>query len=193
MAANRYALALACVLGLSACTSAGGGPGGANDKRSGFDSLTGDEMCRMLPLDLVQRHFPDVEFYRTKGRVTGRDGGAFGSTRGVDCHYGGDSLGLDTTVQRTLGGRDVDAHLDLEFTDVNDQVIDFRRVSGLGSGAGFGRSPGLGDIASSTLAVIFDAGSGQYKLELSTIPDAQLRQLKPLAEALLPRIQDALS
>lgn len=144
----------------------------------------------MLPLKLVERQFDDVEFRRAEGHVSGR-----GLIAGVSCHYGGDGLGLDTTVRRTSRAIGVQEALDLVFTevdaDLNEELIEYERLDGLGAAAGYGPTVPLG-LAGNTLAVIIVVGQNTYKVGLRTMPDATLEQLKPLAEVLVPRVESAL-
>lgn len=187
MAARRVALALACLLGLTACSSADSEPEGT---RNPTESLSGDDLCRMLPLDRVERQFDDVEFFRAEGQESGR-----GLDTGISCNYGGGGLSLRTTVRKLLARQTVEAHLDLEFTevdvDLNEEVIEYERLDGLGAAAGYGQTVPLG-LAGNTLAVILIVGRNQYKVGLSTRPDATLEELKPLAEVLVPHVQSAL-
>lgn len=189
MAARRVALAFACLLGLIGCSSADGGSGGAGDTQSPIESLSGDDLCRMLPLKLVERQFDDVEFRRTEGRVDGRL-----PNPSPSCYYGGDVLGLTTRVDTTLRPLGVQGNLDLAFTevdtDLNEEVIEYERVEGLGAAAGYGPVP-LG-MASNHLVVIFEVGHDHYELKLRTSAEAKLKQLKPLAEVLVPPLQLAL-
>lgn len=188
MAAKRVAVSIACLLGLTGCTSADGGSGGTGDLQSPIKSLSGDELCRMLPLKLVERQFDDVEFRRPEGRVDGRL-----PNPSPSCYYGGVGLGLTTRVDTTLRPLGVQGNLDLAFTevdaDLNEEVLEYERVDGLGAAAGYGPVP-LG-MASNHLVVIFEVRHGHYELKLTA--SAELEQLKPLAEALVPRAQSALS
>jgi hypothetical protein len=186
--ANGIVLTFACLVGLAGCSSADGGSGGTVGKESPIESLSGEQLCRMLPQKALELQFSDVEFFDPKGRVDGRD-----PNPRVHCHYGGDALGLDTSVHNTVPSLGAKGNLELVFTDTNEDVTEYEPVAGLGAAAGYGPTALLDDLGGNTLAVILNAGNHQYTIELNTMPEAKLEQLKPLAEELLSHLEAALA
>lgn len=180
MRARLVAVIIATCTGVVACSEP--------PQAGGIERLTGDQFCRMLPKESVEKQFPDMESLSIEGKVDGR-----GITRATHCHYnGGIDLALISSVSRSIprsASSSAEDQLDSKFSDLDGKVISYKRIDGLGAAAGYGGPVGARDAE---LVVIFDIGSERYELELTALSKARLGQLKPLVEELLPRVQNVL-
>lgn len=165
-------------------------------KEPALGKLSADEMCGLLPKADVEGAFADKVT-----EVAGRRMAKMPFTI-VSCHYGIEfelmevetlPPGVDTQVSLGYRKKDTQQSLDQAFKDLDDKVVDYQQVDGLGTAAAFGRNAMHEDLGGHVLVVLFDAGGESYKLEVSASPKATLDQLKPLAEKLLAGLEKQLS
>lgn len=193
MRGSLIAAGLAVVgLLLSGC----GDDGPPEPEGAALSKLSGDDMCGLLPKSDVEQAFQD-KVTKVKG-----DSMAKAPFTIVSCHYGVEfelmevetlPPSVDTKVSMGYRKKDTQQSLDQAFRDLDDKVVDYQPVDGVGTAAGFGPNAMLEDLGGHVLVVLFDAGGESYKLEVGASPKGTLDQLKPLAEKVLAGLQKQLS
>lgn len=197
---------------LVACSSGEGEPGGGTPGASGADGtsseesqgsalekITADGMCGLLAAESVAQHL-DVEVEETEGKERGRAPvmrSPYFLTR--ECKYDTTEIGYLTTDLTTEWDEDdTDQQvLDGVFTDrskESEPVGDYDPVSGLGVLAGFGADPLLSqaEVAAQKLGVVLRIGEERLLLTVSwSLGNAEVAQLRPLAEELLKNLETA--
>lgn len=161
---------------------------------AGLTELSGDELCDLLPAKSVEDAFGD-KVTKTKGDSTAKAPFTI-----VSCKYSIDfklaeveTLPPGAEVKVSLPARgDEKQALDRAFTDLDDKVVRYEQVDGLGVAAGFGPDATLEDLGGDQLVVLIDAGGERYEMSVGATPKATLEQLKPLAEELLPGLTKTL-
>lgn len=161
-----------------------------------LSKLSGDDMCGLLPKPDVEQAFAD-KVTKVKG-----DSMAKAPFTIVSCRYAIEfelmevetlPPSVNTKVSMGYRKKNLQQSMDKAFTDLDDKVVDYEQVDGLGTAAGFGPDAMLEDLGGHVLVVLFDAGGESYKLEVGASPKATLDQLKPLAEKLLAGLQKQLA
>jgi hypothetical protein len=197
----------AALLVLSACsadggsaTSEGGRVGsGENEGVSALEQLSGDQLCGLLSAETIEQGL-DITVEGSEGTERGRAPEMqppYFLTRSCD-YSGTDGWAPSTYVTGEWDEDESDQQvLDRVFTDITgeaDSVGEYEPVPGLGTVAGFGSDATLseGGVAGRALGVVFYLGDERLLLSIELLGSAELEQVRPLAEELLTRLEDAL-
>lgn len=186
---QAWAVGVVC-LALAACSSGGSSSVGEDGetKPGSLAELTPSQMCEFLPTATVEKAY-DVTIAETKGDEIGRV-----PVRSVSCDYSEEGIGFEfeTSVELTHD-ESAQKSLDQEFTDLDDKVVDYQRVDGLGEPAGYGPDAKLEEFGGDVLAVVIrlDGEMVMVTLEVKR-DDGGLEQLKPLATALTDALKSKL-
>lgn len=179
----------AAVLVLAACSSegtdTGQDPQPPTQESSGLEALTEQRMCDLLSDEAIEKVFDT--------KVEGREGmkrGRAPISLSYECSYDSDGFPAVSTDLTTTRSSESDQEvLDGVFADRTHEdraVGPYQEVPGLGTLAGFGRDATLGKaVNASTLGVVFTVDSERLLLTISVTGQAELEQVRPLAEELL--------
>lgn len=159
-----------------------------------IEKLAGNELCGLLTNDSIKRALG----VKTVEGGTAVRRGRLPVFLSDECRY--DTNGFPSLSTRVVTTRPRDSDqdvLDDVFTDrtqEDERVVPYRRVPGVGSLAGFGRDPVLSQALKSwDLGVVAVVAGERLLITLSVTGDAELDQLRPLAELLLKNLGPAVS
>lgn len=154
---------------------------------SALEALTGSRLCDLLPSSAIEREL---------GAKVGQRDGQEPSAVSRECDYETGGFDLATRVRSEPDEQaSDDAVLDALFTTDNATTPgEYERVPGLGVAAGYGPDATLAgvNVEGRYLGVVFTLDDERMSLTMHTLGTTELARLRPLAEALLANLEQAL-
>ncbi|MQA08202.1 MAG: hypothetical protein GEU98_06540 [Pseudonocardiaceae bacterium] len=154
-----------------------------------LQKLTENKMCDLLDDDAIEKAL-DTKVEGGKGMRRGK----LPMFLTYECRYDTDGFpSISTDLTTTRASESDQEVLDNVFTDhskESEPVGEYRKVTGLGTLAGFGPQVLVSEAVNSwELGVVSSVDGDRLLLTISVLGSAKLEQVKPLAEKLLANLE----